>query len=500
MTFFNKKQSKINRNCPSLVLCSDENGSVYLAFGLQWRSIVTSGGKDACLKLVKKAGGSHFIYKNNQQMGFGFIDSKKENLTPGTLIYPAAQIAARLYGGNAILAFKIADGEYWFAIIRNGIPTSIDKFINSDNDYAIKEEVKKSYESAKNDSVELAVYTNVPNLIECASIHTSSPADLLLSASTGTTDALESSHGLAISLPKPSVIAGIFIFILLIAYLGYQHKKKIDKEEFVKSNVVKEDDPSIAWDRAIKEWQSKRAHPSGEGIRKIREAIGLAPLNWNGWKMKNLSCISNALIDTSKSQQSGAAKFVITPINTTSINVPKNTVLRTWSCNASYIRSKSGSLNRDMLSSVPDNWTINFEPLNKLVATWSLTETLPTIVISDLKDTQYHMLETTSRLQELSPLLEQDITIKFENLSIDPPILSTGSSYEKIPSVPSPKVTSIFVKGPLRSIDAMTHSGIPIDWISIDLKPSDSTTDTTNKSSINSSVLIAEITGVMYAK
>ncbi len=158
-----KKKAKSNQDSGRLplVVAIHEAEPKALAFGVSWRTVASrSSTRSDAVKIARGGGATHLVH-SVQQFGYGNVPA--ETAPAGTRIFAAARVAARQHGGDAIYALKIfPDGnEYWFAVVRGGQPSSIDRVILSDNDMDLIEAARKEIESGLEDDITYAVFTNL---------------------------------------------------------------------------------------------------------------------------------------------------------------------------------------------------------------------------------------------------------------------------------------------------------------------------------------------------
>lgn len=476
MKLFNRtpKQSSSPGQKPVELVYDKDNESVCVAFGLQWSTIVTQGGADAGKKIAKTRGATHFIFKN-QQIGYGVIQPRD-----GTQIFPAAHIAARQHGGDAVHAIRIGPGEYWLCLIRNSQPTSVDKFIHSAGDELIESETRKLIETSAVDGIELTVYTNLESH-DFGATKNNSVEDLLLACGSEQ-DAMQELSGSSLTIPKPLLYGAAALALVLLAKEGWKLKVARDRANAIAvAGVPVDEPPEVAWTRAIGNWEKSHARVNESGLSAVRSVLGTVPAKWSGWRLLDVKCMAGDVVSTGPA---GSASGVSYP-------------MRNWNCAANYERSKVGILNRQMDIVAPEGWLVTFVPLNKMRATWTMPESVEVFKFLEMPSKKFHLVETVSRIQEIAPAFSSEVDFAFAPIAIPIPKRTDGSAYPADPKY-SGSSSKLLIKGPLRSIDKLMQAGVPADWDSFSL-----TVDATNSgtsSTINQSAISAEVSGVIYAK
>lgn len=466
-----KPKNKASGDGKTVELTFDHNEKNALAYGLQWRSLVTSNARATGLKMAKSAGATHFLFRG-QQIGFGVVDTKYNmHLSGGTAIFPAAQVAARMFGGDGLFVLRVAEGEYWLALIRNGSPTSSDTFLSNSNDHDALALARVLGNDIADEKAAIVVYTNLENHGMPGMVRVTSVEDILIGASNNE-DRLQAMPKAGLSIPKPVlIVAGIGI-ALMAGKQGLDWWANKKRMELAALNRVTKEDPAVSWARAIAAWEATQLSPNVDGLVMARDSLGLLPVFLDGWVLGVSSCTAAPLEPAAK--------------------------VRPWSCSASYDRVNSSSkYNRDMAQAFPKSWSVVFTPLRTMQVSWSLEQAVTPLVIANLKPTAYHNVETSSVFQSLLPALASDMSFAFVPVTIAPPLDAEG---QPVPPPPDGVASSlrqavISLKSPLRSIDFITEKNIPADWASITISVGSGATP-----GLKSSALNAEITGVIYAK
>lgn len=469
MSIFKPNKKPVEKRRPA-ELIFDHAGKTALAFGLHWRSIVTSDARKAGIAMARTQGATHYLFRG-QQIGFGFIDAKSNpQLAAGATVYPAAQAAARQYGGDALFVLQVSPGDYWIALIRNGSPTSLDLFLVDSNDSQAIADAKSHLEAIGGDDARLTIYTNVENHGLAGVVKGASIDDILIAA-TNDEDRLLVMPKVAMSIPKPLIAVAVLGSLALIGQQGIKWWEAKQRAQLAAHNRVTNEDPALVWARVIADWEATKVSPGAAGLLAARESIGRLPVLWDGWTLSNAKCTAAPL--------SAPAK------------------VRAWGCSASYERTAvSAKLNREMEPAIPPEWTVSFTPLKSMQVNWSVDEPINPLQIAGLKPTRFHSVDTSSRFQALAPAFSQELKFEFVAVNLPAPKQEDGTALPLDSVASSLREAVLSVRGPLRTIDALIVRDIPADWDSVGI-----TFAVSNSSySINSSAVSAEVSGVIYAK
>jgi len=456
------------KSAPQLELLEDGPPTTKaLAFGLQWRSIATAGGRDEAVKLARQAGASHYLFRG-QQLGIGVIT---EAAALNVRIYPAAPVAARHMAGNAICALRIADGEYWIAAVANGSPTSTDLFLQGLDDAEALERVRQiSSQVFSGVHTAPTVYTN----IDGSGIEGSkpwSPEDLFQALVSGS-ETLQPLPKAGNALPKPVLVVAGAVAVLLVGQQAndWWTKRKAQQQALLASSS--ETDPAQAWAEAIAAWESSKAAANGFGLLEARDQLTRLPVRWEGWVLNTATC------------------------RAAPINAGNGSAQRSWSCQAQYIRARQGSVNRKMATVLPKDWSVNFTPLNGMTAGWSFVQSVKQIKLAELPKADYYKVEVASRLQELLPALASELTYAFAPLEIPPPKKKDGTALTPPAEAQGLSAATVVVKAPMRSIDALIKADVAANWQEISINFDNQEP----RGALTASSLMAEAKGEMYAK
>jgi hypothetical protein len=440
----------------------DESGLKGLAFGLQWRSIVTSGGRDAAVKIARTGNATHYVF-SGQQVGFGSLPTKGAAIT--AKLYPAASIVARLHAGDCVYVVKIGEGEYWVALTRNGSPTSNDHFLAGDDAQALAL-ARQVIDQIAEDGAMPVVYSNIEN----SGFDDVKPASIqdIMDCAMSMDELLVKLPKQASSIPMPLLaFAGVMLIVMAGNY-GYKWWTAKQRAKLAAEMAVVELDGPVVWARALNDWQASVAATDALGMDKVRESIAEIPVTWDGWTMTTTTCTAGLL----------AAG------------------VRPWSCTAVFTRDQGGSLTREINAQMPTKWTVTYTPLNQMVLAWTISQSAAAIQVNKLPKSSFHTIETTSRLQKLERILSQSATFKFAPVVIPAPKRSDGSVYPPDPMASGIVQAVISIQGPLRSIDAAMHANLDVAWDKYTLTYTSQSSDP----SINASALSVAAAGVIYAK
>lgn len=464
------KKSKDSDDSLDLELVASDDRSVYLAFGLHWGSIVVDNGLASETKRAKKAGATHAISRM-RQFGYGAI--KKSAGVGDARIFPAAQVVARQHGGDAVYAVKVDAGEFWVCIIRNSAPTSVDRFILTDDESEVHREVLNYINAGRDDGVSFAVFTNFESH-EFGATQLTSTDDIFLAATFDDDLLRPIASGGTLSTPTPVLLGVLIIGLAVLGQQGYRYyKKKQDAKARAAAMVDRNEPPEVAWGKAYARWEATKAAGSMDDLASVRMSVGSIPARWNGWSLKKVDC--NAVAPSSAS----------------------GSLTVSWSCQAAYERSSKGMINKEIAPLVPSDWKVTFIPLNKMNLSWLVSVSASPFKIADLPPKEFHFVDTVSKLQKRSTILTDDVSLAFTPSKIPPPKRDDNKPHPLPAGMPVVEEAPVTIKLPLRSLDAILDDGLPVSWNHFSLTAEDVNSGNSN---LKASPLSATIKGFIYAK
>lgn len=502
-----KKKSVVSSRDSDLLIATDPTGKISVAFGIAWRTIVDSGvdPRKAAAKTARNAGATHLLFQSSQY-GFGRINS--ETLAESAEnIYAAAMVVARQWGGNgnSLFVIKVHDyedsdvAEYWLAITRGGVPSSEDRVIRADNDQAAIDEAKRLLAEAagEDESEGYKIFTNLDGAFG-GNVEHFGP-EQIFRAGVRPSDLLVPIPNERAQLPKPVLYVAAAGLVLLVGQQGWKKYQAYEHARLARLNVVVDEPPAQAWARVVSKWTSEHVAASRDGIMQARLSLGKVPLIWGAWHLETASCTAGPVGTTPQFAPGSPAAVAAAAqaAQSAGAQAASNGPHRTWSCSARYGRPIIGRENREVMDHVPEGWTVKFTGLSQLDASWQLQEGVRPIVIADLKPVKFHMVETASKLQSLIPAFTQTVNFAFANVNLPAPKRKDGKAVPQDASVPQLKESSLVIKAPLRSIDALLALPVPADWTRLSIN---FTASSLSNSSIKSSSIAAEAQGVIYAK
>lgn len=490
MSIFKSKSSTTlpKRKPMELELRMGPDERFVLAFGMQWSPIVTANGEQVALSMARKRRATHYMYAQ-QHVGVGQIPAKlvPDKLTP---IYSAANIVAHQFGGNAIHVIKVTDNEYWICQIRNSHPSGVDRFIYADSDAPVLEEAERIYQAAETEGLTLDVYTNI-EYHRFSKARTNNIHDMCLACAANPQDPVVAVSRADVKVPKPVLVILAAALLVFGGQRLWQYQKVREAASKAAPQMVPDEPAEVAWDRAVKTWRKTLVHPDKDSYKTVRQAMDKIPVQFHGWWLTTATCAADKVKDTETEKD------------------------RAWSCSASYLRSPTGKLAKDISTLTPAGWSVSFTPLNVMTGSWQVRVPVKPIDFATLDKVDKTLITSISNLQRIQSTVEGEPTLAFTAMVIPPPLKRNGTPYTERPDLGIEAFSSaIVINAPLRTMDTLVAQDIPVEWTAIRIelvkdgaveKPSDQAIVVPGSElnrgvpPSNKSALRANITGVIYA-
>ena len=446
-------------------LVANEAGTVYVGFGLRWRTLVTSGGREAAQKMAQKAKATHFIFRS-QQVGYGVLPSQANGE-----LYPAAILAAKTHAGAAIFALTLGNGQYWFAVVRNGQPTNTDEVRSNLTDSEAVAQIRALTQQF--DGEAFAIFTDIPNSglegKKDFTVH-----DIFDVVQTKN-DQLEKIQVNKQRIPKPLLYAVLFAAVVLAGQFGYGRWKAYQIQKAREANQVVEESPETAWAPVLATFLRTTPKPNGTSVVEIRRSLSRLPVIWSGWSLTGARC--QAAVE---------------------LNAKKD---RPWSCQCSYDRGRIADTSEQIQKKVKaydPSFGVAFPSIVTMTISWSVNHHEQSLELTDLVEPMSTTIKVASLLQGFLPALSARPEFKMVPFELPPPKRQDGKPHPKPVSIPDLFKGDINLKGPLRSIDAVTQKLNYVEWDSVGLI-ADTKSDAAQKGLVASSLSV-EANGKVFGK
>ncbi|VCU69076.1 hypothetical protein PIGHUM_01136 [Pigmentiphaga humi] len=417
-----------------------------LILGMRWHTILGSRLDRRARKTARQMRATHYAHDGRSE-AVGVVRLGRADRRGARLLYSGAlAFAAGHRHGVAALRARLPDGRIWVVAVQSGkVLTHSDRLYVSEQDA----------EQALADLVErygdgLDVYG--PQDGETGDLSALLPADAQACG-------LRECGWALPALPKPLAVAALGCALALggrAAWDGYRSRQ-------VAAVPAEPVDAASAWrqslDRALR---NVRVHGSADRARLL---AGLAelPAGIGGWRLASASC--------------------------------KRAAAQDWSCAARYDRQARQATNASFLEARPAGWQETWQPMDAVVAHFSLDAGGGPLDPAALRDRTWQDGHALSAVQRILPLLSGAAVGEFAPLRIQAPHDEQGRELERPAGMPALFERALRLEGPLRSLLAVPEElDGQIEWRQVSL-----TIDDGAAPSLNRSRIMAGISGVLYA-
>lgn len=444
-------------------LLGNAEGTVVVGFGLRWRTQVTDGGRESAQKLAAKSKATHYFFRT-PQIGYGKLP--KQVTGP---VYPAALLAAKSHAGGAVFALEIASGQYWFAIVRNGLPTNTDEMVSDMTPAEAAARIRSLVQQFEGEAI--TVFSNLSNVgidgVRSFSLHD------LFDIVRSDADQLQAIGKAKNRIPKPALYFALASFLVLVGKHGYQEWNTYQLEKARAANQVTEDSPELAWAPVLAQFLASTPKPSNDTVVELRKGLAKLPVMWHGWSLTGARCQAGEMV----------------------------ALARPWSCQGTYDRGRIADTSEQMLKQVNSRepqWSAVFPTINTMLVGWSINRDEQAIALVDLPEPASTTLRLVSHLQGFLPALSIRPEFQMTPFELAAPKRQDGTPHPKPSTIPDLFKGDLSVKGPLRSIDALAQGFEFVQWDSMGLI-FDAKAPPSQKG-LTASSLVVELNGKVFGK
>lgn len=460
-----KPAKSSSMDATALELIANDDGTVVIGFGMRWRKLVTSGGRDAAQTMAQNSKATHYIFRS-QQVGYGLLPKQIQGQ-----IYPAALLAAKAHSGAAVFALTLGQGQYWFAIVRNGQPTNTDEVISDLPEPQAVARIRAIVQQFEGETI--AIFSDIQN----SGIDAQRPFTLhdLFDVVRTDEDRLQKLKDKKGAIPKPMLYAGLVSILALSAQRGFVEWRAYQQRKDLEANKVVELTPEAAWAPVLAKFLSSTPKPNTIAVTEIRKSISALPVVWAGWVLTGTRCQAAA-----------------------EVNPQKN---RPWSCQATYDRSRVADTSEKILQKVKArnaDWAVVFPTINTMMLSWSISHQEEPIALTDMLDPNGTTIAVASKLQDYFPALATRPEFAMTPFELPAPKRKDGTPHPKPEPFPALFKGDLTLKGPLRSIDALSQNLPNVEWDALGLL-FDMKSPPAQKG-LTTSSLTVELTGKVFGK
>jgi len=385
-------------------------GGVQFLFGLQWTPLLGGRPLQIGRERARLLHATHYLVspEPGAVLGYGKVTSAKEQR--GNFLHSAAMQYARTHAsGTVACVLPYAQHGYWVVAAHEG-----QVLVQSDKWFVRSEQAEELLAL-------LAV--RFPELDVCwlSSFDVSTPPEWLVPQPDGLSRLTRLGKR---SVPK--ILLAVILFVGVVA--------SVFTRAFDPVRVETEATPSVTmrWDEVMQRLAELYPIHTPLHIARVIDDWRRTPLYVAGWKLKQIQCESKGL---------------------------------EWRCMARYQREHRLALNKSLEGMTPQGW--NFRPfdLDHAVLTWTVLQAAQALDLTG----RHAREDWMSYLQEVSPVFESIQVGAAARLAITAPIDGQGVPLARPDSLASWQKRSVAIKGPMRSIAALSGLQTPLHWRTLSL-------------------------------
>lgn len=446
----------------SVSLIQSEDGSYALGFGMRWRTLLKSGGKESSIPLARSAKATHYVHLGHQ-VGYGIFPKNS-----GVDLYPAALMAAKVNAGVALFCLVLAEDQYWLCLVRNGLPTTADDILVCSQSDAVQ---RMRHVLDQFSDEQIVVYSDIrqSGIAGAQEFTLHDLFDVVKTAS----DLIQPLPKSGPKIPYPLMIAVIGGSVLLLGqklWSEYQNNERLKQLAAMRGQ---DEDPQVAWAPVLRTFLSENAKPDKDSLKRVRASLAEVPVMWSGWWLTGARCQVGPMVQTARS----------------------------WSCTANYKRTGAGQVSSAMSGTVKKlmpTSSVIFPSIGTMAVSWSFSVASAEMVLAEIAEPEAQTLAMLSAMQPLVPTLSISPEFKMTPIELPAPKMSDGKPYPKPPNFPELFSGQVLLRGPMRSIDFASTKLPPVDWQAIGIAFDEQASPSTK--GLTASALMAELEGKVLAK
>ena len=381
-----------------------------LLFGLQWTPLLGGRHLQMGRERARLLQATHYLVSQEPGavLGYAKLTSAKERRSD--LLYSAAMQYARAHAsGTVACVLPHAQHGYWVVAAHEG-----QVLVQSDKWFVRPEQAEE---------VLSLLAVRFPELDVCwlSSFDASAPPEWLLPGP----EVLSRLTRLG-KRRAPKILLAVILFAAVVAMLFTQRLAPV--------RVASEPAPSAAmrWDEAVRRIAELYPIHTALHIAQVLDEWRQAPLYVAGWKLKQIQCESKGL---------------------------------EWRCMARYQREHRFALNKSLEGMTPQGWIFRPFDLDHAVLTWTVQHAAQSLNLTGRREHADWM----NYLQEVSPAFESIQVGAPARLAITAPIDGQGVPLARPDAMVSWQKRSVAIKGPMRSIAALSGLKTSMHWRTLSL-------------------------------
>lgn len=393
------------------------SGTCFVA-GLSWKVLLGQNPEKMALAESKRARATHYVYSDKSgNVGYTKLKAVDKNTK---YVSMARLFAASNPSSTVFLALSINEQQTWVCAVSNGSVLTGYDVVTSD--HGVVEQLRDAIEKRFSEAL---FWGDISGISLEPAFNWESLSDSLTNPARVSSATLRTLDGglssFLASIPKS------VIWLVALSVLGVISTKfvvPLAKKYIASREVVIVEDPDALWLQVLEEHFKAIKVSSPGSLQQLANSIDSIPTLIEGWRIQNMNCLWTA---------------------------------KAWKCAAKYQSSSRHQTNAAFNSAKPADWTLAWDFLNGVTASFDLPATARPISQKTMRSQSYQELTTASQIQAVRPFINDGSKPleKFSPIKIAPPKFAKGEPVPLPVALKLPLVASVTLVTPIRTISIM---------------------------------------------
>ncbi len=408
----------------------------FVVFGMDWSPLVGGEPERLGLQRAHALGATHYVLSGAHSTVVGAVRLDHTAGKYKGALHSAAAIFSRKFAVGAIAyVLSDADGTCWMIACHAGSVLS-----HTDRWYESEPAAMAALEQIR---------SRFPTLqVQIEQDESGQGLPLWLSENLCSQSRLQGVTSFRHLVRRPSNVLVCLAITASITYAVLSENKTVQQREGL--------DTSLLWRETLSERSSQHtvhAYPHLSALTQTWQHIPLRPV---GWSLRKIQCES---------------------------------VHFDWHCAAHFSRQHRWALNQHLERLKPEGWTMQFTPLDEAAFVWRVGQAASTLDLSE----HWMRYDWMSYLQNIGAVFEHIQVGGSSRIAIQAPVDGQGQALPLPADIPDWKQRTLVLKGPLRSLPALSALHMPVHWRRANLD-----IDRTHGLGTTRSALSLELVGDMF--
>lgn len=382
-----------------------------LVFGLEWFALLGNTGTREVRRVARAHKASHAVHAGPHVGSVGLATLARP--PRGVLLYSAAQLVAQRFSTGAVaLVLPMEPERWWFVAVHDGAVIA-----RTDHICDSIAEAQSMIHTLRQAHPGLTVLDDAEGGLTLHTLATELYTEAALN---------QVSRG-----KRRWALWGPVLVLLLVAAWLLDAISSSGVWPRGTQKPITSRDASLAWDDAIKSSHAGRWVHGVLGTAQVANTLLDLPVRLDGWQLQKADC-----------RATGAR----------------------WQCLADYGRDTVDASNRGFLARAPEDWAIEFTPLDGARGRWAFdARGLPVshAMLRAPGHTDHHLF---SELQHIRPAFSQMVIEASQPVPVMAPVDESGQPLPRPDGLPRYYTRALRVQAPLRSLSLLLPNSEAMFW------------------------------------